>query len=404
MASPVRILWTLSIAQFLAMQVWFNFSAVLPVLEQEWSLTATESGMIIAFFHIGYVGAVIFYSFLSDKYNPKYSFVFGAFLAGIAGILFSFLADGFWSAVLLRTISGIGIAGIYVPGMRMLAELYPPQKRGQAIGIYVGSLVVGSGSSLLLSGLLIAQLGWSGVVLVTSCLAIVAAVIVQFSAIPNNIKLQGNPLQWRILKKVFRKPNLLINAGYGGHCWELYAMWAWIGPFLVYYFLVQGFSHIDAIRYGNILGALVIMVGGIATFSGGRLSDRIGRIKAINLFLMISIICSLTIGWLTLIPIWLMVFICTIYGFTIVADSPVYNVSITEVADPQVLGIALGVQSVIGFSFTIVSPMVFGIVLDHFNWGAGFTVIGLVTLIAPISMFVLSRIQDQTGLHQGNIG
>jgi uncharacterized membrane protein len=73
-----------------------------------------------------------FYSFLITAYNPKYSFVVGAFLAGASGVAFALFANGFWSALILRTLSGIGVAGIYV-----------------------GSLVVGSGSSLLISGLFI---------------------------------------------------------------------------------------------------------------------------------------------------------------------------------------------------------------------------------------------------------
>jgi nitrate/nitrite transporter NarK len=40
---PNRLLWILSFAQFLAMQVWFNFSAVMPVLENEWGLTAGDA-------------------------------------------------------------------------------------------------------------------------------------------------------------------------------------------------------------------------------------------------------------------------------------------------------------------------------------------------------------------------
>lgn len=48
--SPKQILWAMSVVQFLAMQIWFNFSAVMPVIEQQWDLTSTQSGIIIAFF------------------------------------------------------------------------------------------------------------------------------------------------------------------------------------------------------------------------------------------------------------------------------------------------------------------------------------------------------------------
>ncbi|MEK3765758.1 MFS transporter [Solibacillus sp. FSL K6-4121] len=387
-----KILWGMSIVQFLAMQIWFNFSAVMPVIEEEWGLTSSQSGIIIAFFHIGYVGAIIFYSLLIDKYNPKYFIVIGALIAGISGIAFAILAEGFWLTLLLRMISGIGIAGIYVPGMRILTDLFPVHKRGEAVGIYVGSLVVGSGFSLLVSGFLIEYIGWQGVIFITSCLSIIGSMIMVYIKIPD-LKSGENALkfQWNVMKKVLKKKNLLVNAGYAGHSWELYAMWAWIGPFLVYYFGVQGLAQTEAIRYGNITGALVIMVGGIATYVGGKLSDQFGHIKVANFFLIISISCSLMIGWLDFVPMILMFILLLIYGFSIVADSPIYNVAITNVSDPEVIGLALGVQSVIGFTVTIFSPMIFGFLLQSFSWGIAFTVIGLGTIISPICMLALKR-------------
>ncbi|WP_227938906.1 MFS transporter [Alkalihalobacillus deserti] len=396
MQNPKRLLWLLSIAQFLVMQVWFNYSSIIPVIEDEWKLTSSESGIILAFFHIGYVLAVIFYSFLISAYNPKYSFVFGAFLAGFSGLAFAFFAEGFWSALLLRTLSGIGVAGIYVPGMKIVAELYPPKERGRALGIYVGSLVVGSGSSLLISALFINWVGWQGVIFITSLFSILAAFLVLLIRIPSSIKLKGQTLTIEKIKGVFKKKNLLINAGYTGHCWELYAMWSWIGPFLVYYFINKGYDQQLAFQLGNTMGAFIIIIGGVATYIGGKLSDSLGRGRASVLFLVISIICTLSIGWLSFVPIIIMIPIAMVYGFSIVADSPIYNTAITEVTEPELLGIALGIQSVLGFSATIFAPLFFGILIDAFNWGIAFTAIGIMTLFAPICMYALTRITNQT--------
>ncbi|MCM3125960.1 MULTISPECIES: MFS transporter [unclassified Mesobacillus] len=384
-----RLLWTLSFAQFLAMQVWFNFSAVMPVVEREWGLSSTQSGIIVGFFHIGYVAAVFFYSFLSDRYNPKYSFMYGAMIAGLSGILFSVLAQGFWSALLLRFISGVGIAGIYVPGMKIVAQTSSDRARGAALGLFVGSLVVGSGFSLLVSGLFINLVGWKGVIFITSCSAILAASLIYFSRIPENIHIHNQRLSMALLKRVLTRRNLLVNISYTGHCWELYAMWAWIGPFMVYYF--QTHSVANAISVGNFIGAFVVMIGGVASFIGGRMSDSFGRLKSIKLFIYISIACSLSIGWLTPTSMWILLPLVFVYGFTIIADSPIYNTMITEISEPEITGIALGIQSVLGFSATIFSPMIFGMLLDYFNWGIAFTTIGVMTIITPISISMLRK-------------
>jgi len=133
------------------------------------------------------------------------------------------------------------------------------------------------------------------------------------------------------------------------------------------------------------------MIGGIASFIGGRMSDSFGRLKSIKLFIYISICCSLVIGWLTPASMWILLPIVFLYGFTIIADSPIYNTMITEISDPEITGIALGIQSVLGFSATIFSPMIFGILLDFFNWGVAFTTIGAMTIITPICISFLRK-------------
>ncbi|WP_238933572.1 MFS transporter [Brevibacillus choshinensis] len=381
-----RVLWILSIAQFLSMQVWFNFSAIMPVVQRQWELSSTQSGIIVATFHLGYVLAVIFYSFASDKYNPKYSFAYGSLVAGMSGLLFASVAEGFWSALVLRLLSGIGIAGVYVPGMKIVAQLSPPASRGKAMGVFVGSLVVGSGFSLFVSGMLLNAWGWQGVIVVTSCAAILSCGLILMSRIPE-VTLSSTPVTKALLKKIVAKRNLLVNFSYAGHCWELYAMWAWIGPFMVYYFQQKGIS--DALSWGNLTASIIVMVGGIATYYGGKLSDRWGNVRAIRLFIWLSIACSFSIGWMISFPVWIVGSVALLYGFTIIADSPIYNKSIADMTDPEVLGIALGVQSVLGFSFTIISPAVFGMALDYGHWGGAFTVIAIGTLVTPLCLRAL---------------
>lgn len=388
-SNPNKALWTLSIAQFFVMQSWFVYSSILPIIQTDWNLTSFESGFILSFFHLGYVVAVFFFSFLTDKMNPKRLFLFGSLLAGIASLLFALLANGFWTALIFRTLGGIGVAGIYVPGMKLVAHLYPPDKRGNALGIYVGSLVAGSGFSLFTASLFLNWIGWKGVFLLVSLSCFIAYAIIMKMQIANST-ISNHKLSFALIKKVMKKPNTLVSLGYAGHCWELYAMWAWIGPFLVYYFTNHGYSN--PIQLGNLFGSLVIMIGAVATIVGGKLSDRIGRIPTIQLFITLSIICSLGIGWITHLPIWIFLLVVFIYGFVIIADSPIYNTTVTELTDEEHVGLTLGIQSVLGFSFTVMSPMFFGFILEDYGWSLAFTLLGLLTLLTPVTMIMLKRL------------
>ncbi|ODA41389.1 MFS transporter [Desulfosporosinus sp. BG] len=396
-----RLLWTLSVAQFMVMQIWYNFSAVLSPLKQAWNITNFQAGVIISTFQLGYVIAVFFFSVLSDRHNPQKIFIFGALVTGISSLLFAFCANGFYSALLLRTLAGIGMGGVYVPGMRLLAGVFPPESRGKAIGFYVGSLVVGSGASLLLSGILVKIISWATLITITSLGALFGAFLVyQMGEVPlNAVKVE---LSWGQVKKVLSRPNLLLNLGYMGHMWELYAMWPWIAPFLVAMFKFHGYSTQDAQMYGNIIGGLSVIIGSIATWTGGFFSDRKGRIKSILVFLVGSIFCSFIIGWMSEWSIYAASAIAILYGFLVIGDSPIFSTAITELVDSEVTGLALGIQSVMGFGVTIIAPGVFGYLVDKtHSWGIAFASLGIGALIGPLALLSLRKLPESYRMAEG---
>lgn len=396
-----RILWTFCVAEFLVMQIWYNFSAVLFSLKTVWKLNNFQAGLIVSMFQLGYVVAVLFFSFLSDNYSPRKLFIAGSLVAGLASILFAFFATGFYSALFFRVIAGIGMGGVYVPGMKLLAELFPPKQRGKAIGIYVSSLVIGSGVSFLLSGMLVKFLNWNMLIIITSVGALVGAFgVYRLGDIPS--KTVGNKLNWDLVRKVTTRPSMKVNLSYIGHMWELYSMWPWIGPFMVAMMGLHGYCTKNAQMYGNIIAGLSIMIGSVATWLGGTLSDHYGRSKTILLFLLGSILCSLTIGWLGSWPIWTIGLMAIVYGFLVIGDSPIFSTAVTELVDEDLTGLALGIQSVMGFAITIVSPLVFGLLLDTtHSWGIAFSALGLGALIGPISLWQLRRLPDSYKMAMG---
>ena len=396
-----RTLWIISIAQFMIMQVWYDFSAILSSVEELWNLTNFQAGMIISMFQLGYVFAVFYFSFLSDSRSPQNIFVFGALLTGISSLLFAFFAQGFYSALIFRTFAGIGMGGVYVPGMRLITGIFPPQSRGKAIGIYVGSLVVGSGTSLLLSGALVKVLDWDTLIILTSIGALLGAFLVYRMGEVSLNTVKGE-FSWRQVKNALSRPNVLMNFAYMGHMWELYAMWPWIAPFLVAMFRLHGYSTQNAMMYGNIIGGLSVIIGCIATWLGGFVSDKRGRIKSILVFLIGSIACSFTIGWVGEWSVYAVVIMALLYGFFVIGDSPIFSTAITELADPKVAGLALGIQSVMGFSVTIISPSVFGYIVDKTDsWGLAFSSLGLGALLAPLVLMKLKKLPDSYKLAGG---
>ena len=129
-----------------------SYSAALPVLREEWHLTAAQAGAVFAGQQIGYTAAVLVLSSLTDVIGVRTIYLLSAIWNGAFGILFALFANGFTSALVLRTVGGVGLAGTYMPGMRLVVETFPAARRGGAMGVYIASFSLGTSLSLLLTG------------------------------------------------------------------------------------------------------------------------------------------------------------------------------------------------------------------------------------------------------------
>lgn len=392
-----RVLATVAVSEVLAMSVWFAFSAVMGLYASTLHLNPAESGWVLASFQAGYLVAVVPVGRLSDLWDTRLVMILGAILAGVLTIAVGFWADSLWALVLLRFLTGMAITGVYTPGIKLLSSYLPSSSRGRAVGLFVGALVLGSASSLLL-GAYTHLLGKTGMMLLLGSLAVVAgltlATVPPKDAEPNTVVQRDHPVGsgasiW------------LVNFGYMAHMWELYAMWGWLGPFFVATLLQKGMPMGRAQSTGDVAAFFVIAAGAPASYWAGRLSDRLGRTLVILRLLSLSGIISLGYGYLAVAPFWLLIVLGLIYGFAIVGDSPLFSVAITELAPKEKLGFYLGVQSVLGYGVTVVSTALFGWLVSLAGYGAAFLMLGLGALMGTLAVYRLRKHQDAYLLAQG---
>src|SRR5438132_12082136 len=153
-----------------------TYSAALPVLRQQWALSAVQAGAIFAGQQIGYTAAVLVLSTLTDAAGVRIIYLISAVWNAVFALLFAAFADGFGSALVLRTLGGMGLAGTYVPGMRLVVETFPPQRRGAAMGVYIACFSLGISLSLLLTGIILPY-SWRAAFAVTSAGPLAAALV-----------------------------------------------------------------------------------------------------------------------------------------------------------------------------------------------------------------------------------
>src|SRR4051812_43850587 len=98
----------------------FFWPALLPDLIVRWGLTNSEAGWITAVFYGAYIVAVPILVTLTDRLDAKVVYLSGVGVTVVGHLLFGLFADGFWSATIARALTGIGWAGTYMTGLKLL--------------------------------------------------------------------------------------------------------------------------------------------------------------------------------------------------------------------------------------------------------------------------------------------
>ncbi|HSB07686.1 MAG TPA: MFS transporter [Thermodesulfobacteriota bacterium] len=399
-----RLLTWLSFGQICTMLVFANYQALLPILQKEWALTNGQAGWIYSSYHIGYILSVFILSSLTDYVNPKYIYLITAFWAGISGALFSLLAEGFRSALILRTLMGIGLAGTYMPGLRMVSENFSPEQRGRAVGIYVASFTFGTSLSFFFTGFLNSALSWRWAFLITSLGPIAAGVIASLGMREISWSKAESGKDVSFAEILRNRPVMMMIGGYVCHMWEMFGMRGWMVAFLAACLLAMRYDLSKAVSMSTYITGWATLIGALSNAIGGTLSDRFGRSNTIIIIMLGSGVLSLVIGWTITFPLWIIVVVSLLYGLLIPAESSVISTGVTELAHPWGLGRTMAIQSVLGFGAASISPIIFGYVLDltnpadalvrfgYFpNWGWAFTLLGLGGLIGPLFIWKMRR-------------
>ena len=412
MTDKTRWLLLLCAAQIFIMLVFINYSAVLPLLKSEWGMNNTMAGSIFSVYQLGYIASGVILSTLTDRLNTKHIFIGAALWSGTANLLFGLFTHDYLSAMVLRALTGIGMGGTYMPGLKLVAERFEPSRRGRAVGIYVGALVLGASLSLAVTGAVAAATDWRTAIITCSggvYLGAALSLLVFRGYRPTVRAATDQSFQKEILRN---RPAFLMILGYGSHMWEMYGMRSWLAPFFAAALVRHGMGGENATGWAATAAAVVVGVGTFSTAITGTLSDHLGRTRTITLVMLASALVSFSFGWLLNVSPLVTVAVGLIYGYLVVADSPVFSTGLTELVAPGYLGAAMGLQSLVGYSMGMISPTVFGWALDIFRgweplpgmngeWGIAFATAGVGALAGPLFMAWLRRCPESRRMAGG---
>ena len=404
---PISLLVILCVAESLSMASFANFAVLLPEFKVLWSLSNTEAGWIGGIYFAGYVFAVPVLVGLTDVVDAKRIYLVSAFIGVIASFAFALFAEGFWTAMLFRFISGVSLAGTYMPGLQILNDRLEEKQRLKAVPWYTGAFGLGSGGSFFLTGQLVGKVDWPVIFSVVGILQ-VACVFIVLAAVPSRRKLSSgegggrHPLDFRPVFTNFKAMAYIF--GYTGHSYELFAFRAWIVTFLVFAAAVSGaaVSRVEIANYVTIFS----LVGFPASVIGAHFALRGNRRRLVTVVMTVSFVLGGMLGFLVGIPFLLLVLIAGVYSAVIMADSGSLTAGTVESARNDERGATLAVHSVLGFSGGFLGPLVVGLVLDstggqssYVAWVFACMAIAAGSLVAVILLrAVLARTRTDSGI------
>lgn len=388
----------LSLALFIALLPISSYVAALSSIQLELGLSNTAAGALFSAYLAGYAASALFVVPLTDRFGAKRVIYASAALSVAAHLLFPLTAHDAAVGSILRALAGVGFLGVYVPGLRIVAERFGKEKRGSAIGLFVTAQYASHSGSLALTGWIMSAMEWRDaytVVAAASAASIPMMVMLLRSHSPQQPHQSSGRLDPTVLVS---KPVQFVILGYSIHALNLYAIRVWLPVFLASILTARGIVDGQAAVTAASAGGLALAFGAAGPVVGGVISDRLGRTTAASLILGISAACAVGLAWIVHLPWGLIVGASAVLAWAASADSAIYQTGITEVSDPTRLGSALALQASLGLVGGVIGPVMFGGILDvmtgGYQWAFAFSALGFLAAVAIAGLQRIRSLQD----------
>jgi MFS family permease len=387
-----RTVLSVFVARILLYTPFITVAGCIPVLIEEWQISATQASFIVSGFYFTYAFSLLGFSWLGDHIGAKKSVLISAWATATSCAAFAFYAQDFVSTLILYSLIGLCQGGVYTPLIVLFRENTPAENLGTAVGWLIASTSIGYAVSIGLTGLSVGISGWRLAFLVTGLPPLIGTFILLIALKPLSnvvhLRVPGSGL-WQELRKNKRARRLL--GGYTSHNWELIGMWSWAPSLIAASFVLSGETTVKATQWSAQFITVMHLGGAVAAYTMGRLSDKLGR-RAMLIWLgAIAAGFSFGTGWLVGFSPYLIASFVVVYSFFAIGDSPVLSTAMAESVKPSCLGAMLAVRSLAGFIVGAISPVVVGRVIDTLRaeqasdplvWGAAFATFGLGGLCA----------------------
>lgn len=385
----IRVVAAVSAAHFVSHYYIILLAPLLPVVRAEYGVSYTEIGLAFAVFNIVSAALQTPAGFLVDRLGARALLVAGLVI-GSSAFVVAGLVDSFWVLVAMFAVAGVGNTVYHPADYALLSHHVPSDRIGQAFSVHTFAGMLGSavapGSLLIMQSLW----GWRGAFIGAGTFGIaVAAMLLAMRDYPATA-VNPTPARpaadhatagWRILLS----PPILLNLVF-------FALLAMISGGIYNYSVVAlgalygtPIATANAALSGNLLwSAIGVLIGGVLV---GR-TTRHGIVATVGLAtmaLLTALVAEIDLGALMLIAVM------SLSGFFSGVIMPSRDMIVREVTPPGSFGKVFGFVTT-GFNIGgIISPLIFGAIMDHASPRLVFLSVAAFSMLAIITVATRPR-------------
>ena len=388
-ATYLRVVGAVCAAHFVSHYYIILLAPLLPFVRAEYAVSYTEIGLAFAAFNIVTAGLQTPAGFLVDRFGARVLLVAGL-LIGAGAFIIVGLVNSFWIMVAMFALAGIGNTVYHPADYSLLSQHVPSDRIGQAFSFHTFAGMLGSAVAPASLLIMQSQWGWRGAFIGAGALGIAVAGVllairdnssVQVSAAAARRGADSTAASWRLLLSAPILLNLvffvlLAMISSGLYNYSVVALGALYGTPV---------TTANAALTGNLLwSAIGVLIGGLLVGH----TTRHGMVAAtglIGIALFAALIAQIDMGVLALIAAM------SLAGFFSGVIMPSRDMIVRNITPPGSFGKVFGFVTT-GFNIGgIISPLIFGALMDHGSPRLVFLAVAAFSLIAIVTVATRPR-------------
>lgn len=385
----LRVVGAVSAAHFVSHYYIILLAPLLPLVRAEYGVTYTEIGLTLAAFNIVTAALQTPAGFLVDRLGARVLLVTGLAI-GASAFVIAALVDSFWVLVAMFAVAGVGNTVYHPADYALLSQHVPSDRIGQAFSVHTFAGMLGSAVAPVTLLMMQSLWGWRGAFIGAGALGFAVAAILlairdqsptSAPTAPKAEAVKTTAASWQLLLSAPILLNLvffvlLAMISSGIYNYSVVALGALYGtPATIANTALSGNLFWSAI--GVLVGGLLVVRttrhAGVAAFG----------LAAMAVFT--ALIAEINLGALALVAVM------SLSGFFSGIIMPSRDMIVREVTPPGSFGKVFGFVTT-GFNIGgIISPLIFGAIMDHHNPRMVFLAVAAFSLIAILTVVTRPR-------------